>query len=364
MREFNGKRFYTRAEKLRCYADEKMYKKSLTIEKNKRIITRALLDSSLIFPTVQMVYTHKIVQCGDYYQIYEYPDKRLKNRKHIEKMKDKKRKQLNIEIDDVDLDLYDSYFCEDGLCSFRELMLGKYIPKPEIIYPKKEQVIELKNINRSKLELQRLVKTNEKDFKTFITLTFKDEISSIADANKKFDIWRTKVQSVLKKQKKELKYICVPEFQKKREEKFGIGVVHYHLLTNLDINNSDIIIPQKQFTENQLLKMSEKQRKNCFDVKYWKYGYSSVQSVKSLNVVGYISKYMTKYIDNRLWGKRRYLASHNLKKPCVVYYDNNDDNCFYKLLEINNTCDKKIETFFDDGIGQPIFFSEWRLKNV
>ena len=49
-------------------------------------------------------------------------------------------------------------------------------------------------------------------------------------------------------------------------------------------------------------------------------------------IVGYISKYMTKDIDNRLFGYRRFFYSQNLKIPKNNYIDIDDDKEyeFYK----------------------------------
>jgi len=88
---------------------------------------------------------------------------------------------------------------------------------------------------RSKFQLQRLVKANESEFKTFITLTFVENITCVEQANIMFDNWRRSIKRV----KSDFKYVCVPEFQKR-------GAVHYHLLTNLDIKNDyNIITLQK-----------------------------------------------------------------------------------------------------------------------
>ena len=152
--------------------------------------------------------------------------------------------------------------------------------------------------------------------------------------------------------------MCVPEFQKR-------GAVHYHLLTNLDVENSDIIIPQREFTEKQKLEMTEAQRKKCKDVKYWKYGFSNVQNIDDIkNVVGYISKYMTKDIDNRLWGKRRYLASHNLKRPSTLFLNCDSDRGFEYLLDINVNYDLKFENFYSNPLGEVNNLKEYKKKEV
>ena len=100
---------------------------------------------------------------------------------------------------------------------------------------------------------------------------------------------------------KELKYICIPEFQKR-------GAVHYHLLTNIDIENKELIYAQQ---DNNKFK----------HIKYWTDGFTKVDRINNdiKKVVGYISKYMTKNIDNRLYNRHRYFYSRNLIKPKVSY---------------------------------------------
>lgn len=272
-------------------------KKILTECADYDIIARALLDSSLIIPTKSKNYDIKIIQCGDYYQVYK-----LKNKKIIQD------KNLELDIKKINTE---------------------YLHKKENIKIQ-DKIIEYKNIQRSKIQLQRLVKANEDIFKTFITLTFADNIKDIELSNKKFDIWRTKIKSI----KKNFLYVCVPEFQKR-------GAVHYHLLTNLSIENDKNII------------MLQEGKKTQYDVKYWSYGFTSVYPMQDINVVGYISKYMTKDIDNRLWGKRRYLNSRNLKQPSIVYLDTDklDEFIHYiDLLDYDVTYKNNYLTKFNEEI--------------
>ncbi len=161
------------------------------------------------------------------------------------------------------------------------------------------KVIDTKNLTRSKLSCQRLAKCNSKYWETFITLTFAENIVDICYANKQFNKFISKVRRVYNN----FKYLCVPEFQKR-------GAVHYHLLTNISVDNSNLIFKQKD-------------NKKFLHIKYWNCGFNSVEIVKGdiKKIVGYISKYMTKDIDNRLFSKRRYFYSYNLLKPVVSYLD-------------------------------------------
>ncbi len=392
MREWNGKKHYSKKENEQLGYDVRSYnatikeeiKKGLTGGCDYDIIARALLDSSLIFPTNQEKYTHKIIQCGNYYQVYDYNVKKIKKNSDLDKIKyenvSKKKsrgeiKKTIIKYLDVNHVFFISYkkivlLHDDNFLKFNHYKFYKFknnsppkwLHMNEVIELKlkkeEEKKILMKNIMRSKIELQRLIKCNESIFKTFITLTIAENITDINEANKIFDVWRTKAQSELKKEKKELSYVCVPEFQKR-------GATHYHLLTNLDYESSSLIIPQVEFTEKQMSEMTQEQRDKCKDVKYWKYGFSRVDNLTDIHdVVGYISKYMTKNIDDRLWGKRRYLASHNLKKPSTLFIDSEEDRGFEYLLHISANYDLKFENLYANPLGEVTNFREYKKKEV
>lgn len=284
------------------------------IERPTESVGSLLLDSSLISPTH---YDYKIIECGEYIQIYKF--NKLKTSE-----KDKKEK-TKIDID--------------------------YLFKKENIIKQNElKIISYKNIMRSKFQLQRIVKANENEFKTFLTLTFADNVKDIEIANKIFDVWRTKIKSI----KKDFKYVCVPEFQKR-------GAVHYHLLTNLEI---DLIYQYTRRNKQLEVKLIKRQENKIsqYDVKYWSYGFSSVYPLENINVVGYITKYMTKDIDNRLWGKRKYFNSHNLKMPKEILI-NSDILIEKKYLNfIELLYNVKYQHSYYDVFGDEIEFTEYKCK--
>ena len=83
--------------------------------------------------------------------------------------------------------------------------------------------------------------------------------------------------------------------------------------------------------------MTSEQRSKCYDVKYWNKGNARVDFVKGdvRKITGYISKYMTKDIDNKFFGKRRYFYSMNIRRPVVEYLDlSNEEHkeYFYNML--------------------------------
>lgn len=228
-------------------------------------MVETLLDSSLIVTTNnKKLYNVKLVDCGDYVQVYYLQDKKLVSKKDND--------ELNLQKINTSSD------CRED---------SNYVG------------VELKNIIRSKLECQRLAKCNANDWKTFITLTYKENVTNIDDAKKDFRYFIDKVQRVYK----DLKYICIPEFQKR-------GAVHFHLLTNIDINNEKLICLQEN-------------NKKFKHIKYWNKGFTKVDTLEKdiKKIIGYISKYMTKDIDNRLYNRHRYYYSRNLNKPVVNYLD-------------------------------------------
>lgn len=254
-----------------------------------------LLDSKLITATNSEGYNIKLVDCWDYIQVYCYEKK--KKKKH----------------DSDDLNLIKNF---DVVASEK--------PTKEKKDVKVGNIIETRNIIRSKLQCQRLAKANANDWETFITLTFAENEQSIENANRKFKNFH----DMIKRVKKDFKYLCIPEFQKR-------GAIHYHLLTNISINDKKLIYSQ---SDNPKFK----------HIKYWNLGFDSIEVIKGdiKKIVGYISKYMTKDIDNRLFGHRRYFYSNNLNKPLENYIDTD-------IVRDFNFYQKKIQEF------EPIYHNDY-----
>lgn len=342
-----SKKTLTDSERKQFYSDLRMYKEIKKEEFLQEVkggvresVALSLLDSSLISAT-QNIYQTKIISCGDYIQVYYFNKTKVQRKKDLSLKENEKKRKKTIDID--------------------------YLFKKEN-YPQKNELktIEYKNIMRSKFQLQRIVKSNENEFKTFITLTFEENIKDVNIANKKFHSWRTKIKSIYPN----FKYVCVPEFQKR-------GAVHYHLLTNLEINKTytytrrnkkidiTLIHTQENFTDNQLSSMTLEKRKKCYDVLYWSHGYTSVFPIKSTDVVGYMTKYMTKDIDNRLFSHHRYLNSKNLILPKELFLNNeNNGTDFLNLFYIENYFKKTYENSYLDYDGDVINFVEFKKSEV
>lgn len=257
-----------------------------------------LLDSSLIskYEDVErrIIYDVKIIHCGDTYQIYKFDKTRSKENK-----KDRDISIIpKVSIKDIDTDnLYK-------------------LDRVEEVKP-----ILLSNAIRSNLNCQRIAKANRDNWESFITLTFEENITDIVYANKIFNAWVSNVRKL----KKDFKYIAVPEFQKR-------GAVHYHILSNLGKENTNIIIPQKERTEKT------KDLTTLFDVKYWSRGFARVDFIKGdyKKIYSYICKYMTKDIDDKLFGKHRYFNSQNLNKPREEFLDLSNERDLKHFNDIIN----------------------------
>ena len=341
-------------------------------ETKKVCVANSLLDSSLITRNNNKIYDIKLVQCGNYLQVYYFDHDKIKIDNNLEKISSKK-----ILINE----------------------LHKTKKKPLLNELKQ---IEERNILRSKLNCQRIIKANENDFKSFVTLTFNDDVTSIEKANNLFANFCRKIKMFIQRNNislNEFKYICVPEFQKK-------GRVHYHLLTNIDFNDINFINENISLInlKNKLIKNNYKIYKNIFKcsdlnyklndfnvclrkingkydnlkatynfksrskkyfktIKYWNNGFSNVVSIDNINIVGYLLKYMTKDIDNRLFGRRRFFYSLNLFTPKEIYLnikDNTQDILNYLCL-----IDKSKSTFeniYYDKLGNEIKFIEYKIN--
>lgn len=263
-----------------------------------------LLDSRLITRVRLEKYSYKIIKCGDYLQVYYYKNPR--ERQNVEKL--------------------DTNTLHRGSVGSREV-----------------KHIEDRNIIRTKLNCQRLAKANAKDWKSFITLTYAENMEDVAKSKKDLEYFVKNIKKI----KKDFKYIAIPEFQKR-------GAIHFHLLTNLSLQDNNIITKQKN-------------NNKYYDVKYWNKGFTSYEDISGdvKKIVGYISKYMTKdNADDRLFNFKRYTASQNLIKPVTEFISMRDKTSREWL--INYFKDKECiynNTYVDD-YNRPVEFFELLPVNI
>mgnify|MGYP000358220771 CR=1 FL=1 len=145
---------------------------------------------------------------------------------------------------------------------------------------------------RAKRSLLRLVEANVGQYgdskPVFATLTQKENQVSLPISNRRFSEFIKRLNYELGMK---LKYVAVPEFQKR-------GSVHFHIVFfNLPF------LHVKKFE------------------KIWGYGMTNVQLMKKANRTGaYLAKYFTKAVqDPRLYQKKAYFSSRGLKKPVDIF---------------------------------------------
>lgn len=148
-----------------------------------------------------------------------------------------------------------------------------------------KKITRLDNYIRSKNTIKRLAWSNSKDFVSFITLTFSDNITDLSIANRFF----TAFQKRLKYLAPNVKYLSVVEFQ-------GRGAVHYHLLCSHYID-TDVLSD------------------------LWQNGFVKIKKIKNRHNLGlYIVKYLTKdlFLERKYFMKKKFFYSRNLLKPIIV----------------------------------------------
>ena len=138
---------------------------------------------------------------------------------------------------------------------------------------------------RARTSVRRLVDCNP-DLNKFFTLTFADNVTDFAFANECF---RKYVMRLKYNYKSDLKYLVVPEFQKR-------GAIHFHVICNLQY------VPVAQLAE------------------LWGFGFCRINRIDNVTNVGlYVSKYIQKqFDDDRLHTKKCYWGSRNLKRSVVI----------------------------------------------
>jgi hypothetical protein len=151
------------------------------------------------------------------------------------------------------------------------------------------------SIWRSRQRIIQLVNSNENMYgqrMKFITYTFKEEVTDLKEAR----IWWEMYVRKLRRQFGTLRYLGVAEIQKKRYEKTGAKVWHFHVL----FFNLPFVYGAKEL-----------------HAKLWDRGFVKIITIDHVKNVGlYVSKYLRKDLQEReLVGEKSFFTSKNLKKP-------------------------------------------------
>lgn len=239
---------------------------------------------------------------------------------------DKTKERSGLVLDRLTKITYDHK--TDLLCEVEtKPQVKKERKKKEVINKDQFVKIDRSNLIKTMTNLIDYVENYKSEWKSFITLTFSDNVCDIDQANKYFSLWTKRYTNFCKKYGHELKYLGVPEFQKR-------GAVHYHLLLNVPCGT--IFLPHQyehHFDEKKgrmvyRKKMAyDKKGKNkklryCYDVPKWEHGFTGalnfVDVDENFDPVAYMCKYMCKDLDDRLWGRKKILKSNNIKKPLII----------------------------------------------
>ena len=168
----------------------------------------------------------------------------------------------------------------------------------------------------------------------FLTLTFAKNITDLKTANAEFTKFNKRLSyNLYKVNRNVLKYICIPEFQKR-------GAVHFHVLYfNLP------------YVKNE--KMQE----------IWGHGYTFIEGIsKKQNIkdfAKYVCKYISKenskgednyqiYLEKEMLNSKRYFTSRGLLKPEEYKLDVDEEiyNSFLTFLEEYHIEKHEIENEF------------------
>jgi len=192
------------------------------------------------------------------------------------------------------------------------------------------------SVYRAKANLRRRITANgwawrdnlgNKFMPMFITLTFKENITDLKIAHKEFTDFIQRFNYLVNDGKAvNLKYICVPEFQKR-------GAVHYHMILF------------------NLPKLSVYKLKKIHAT--WGQGSYRLEKITDIKkMIVYVAKYITKQMaDERFFGQKKYFASKDLLKPVVVRDEATID-------EIMKFVPKESKTFENE------WENEWTIKTT
>lgn len=171
---------------------------------------------------------------------------------------------------------------------------------------------EMRSVRRTKHSIYSLARANE--WKLFVTITFKD-----VDCRHNFDLAKKtlskRIDNVKQKNKLEFKYVLIPEEDKN-------GNWHFHGLfkdiKGIKLNRSINPHTGKPITQNGMQIYNLPQ----FDT----LGYNTATYVQNnAKVTRYITKYITKDMEIKFPGKRKYLSSKGLSKGNTVVFDIDDE---------------------------------------
>lgn len=233
-------------------------------------------------------YFYKIVECGDFTEIYAYEnenDKYEKNsisKKEIDNEKQQKADLIERYFDNNDDDENKGY---------------QRLPQ---------------NIRRIKRDVKRLVFANVNQYDCrdkFITLTFAE--------NEKYELTRERVLG------------CFKRFKERFKKAYGSGFEYIAIIERGTRGTQRLHIHMVVFG----LPFIYKKRLE----KIWEYGFIKINQTQDTDgAVDYILKYLEKTLEDNYIekGKRFYFTSKGLKRPRELYYDDFDFQMYMNTKDV------------------------------
>lgn len=253
-------------------------------------------------------YNMKVIVSGGVYEFYRYEDTMFRGYEQKRSSSSK-----------------NTYYDSEGNELKLDYETGELIPKK--MHSRGRSNIRARN------KLRRLALANFSNKSKFITLTFKEDIRDIPEANKLFKRFIDRLREKQKKNKNsaELKYIAVIEFTE-------AGRIHYHMLCNLKY------IPAKELEET------------------WGQGFIKINRIDHVDNIGaYVIKYMTKEdADPRLCGKKMYQTSQKLEQSKELV-GKEAEYLYERLIKEKR---KKVysSSYENKQTSNKIFYEEFNLK--
>jgi len=209
----------------------------------------------------------------------------------------------------------------------------------------------------------------------FLTLTFRNDVKKIGEANKLFKafIMRLNYHYTGSKASAFLKYVAVPELQTEN----GRDVWHFHVLFfNMPFLPVSGEMVDKLISDGRLFKGYDKRHTIAY---IWGSGSVHVCAVPfhdAYDVAGYISKYVAKGLtgvleyaeETKTVNKKKYLQSSGLNKPRVIvaFFSKRDRQDVFSFFSRNSKhfkergeVKKRFESFFvkSEYVGNVFGFS-------
>jgi hypothetical protein len=168
------------------------------------------------------------------------------------------------------------------------------------------------SIKRSRDKIRRLCNANCYYYSNyrpkFLTLTFRDDVTDLKTARYAYRLFNQKLQYRYPK----TKYLGVAEIQKKRFEKYGVKVWHFHVI----YFNLPFIYGIKSDFED-----------------LWPHGFIKINAIDHvLNVGAYVSKYLRKDLyEKELVGEKSFFVSRGLQQPNLIRSQQNVEKSIKNL---------------------------------